>query len=67
MLKITGIELFQTLRRIYLLKKGIRDLSYIDKRNSKANNKYMKCYDSSKERKFILYLDENDLYGLSRS
>ena len=29
----------------------------------KANNKYMKCYDSSEESKYITYLDLNDLYG----
>ena len=69
MLKITGIELelISDIEMYLFIEKGIRDLSYIDKRNSKANNKYMKCYDSSKERKFILYLDGNNLYGLSRS
>ena len=29
----------------------------------KGNNKYMKCYDSSEESKYITYLDLNDLYG----
>ena len=38
-------------------------ISYIAKRYSKANNKYMKCYDSSKESKYITYLDENNFYG----
>ena len=43
------------------------DISYIAKRFSKANNKYMKCYDSSKESKFIVNLDENNLYGWAMS
>ena len=34
----------------------------IAKRHSKANNKYMKCYDSGKENKFIMHLDANNLY-----
>ena len=38
-------------------------ISYIDKGNSKTNNKYMKCYDSSKENKYIMYFDANNLYG----
>ena len=44
--------------------KGIRrGISYIRKRHSKENNKYMKCYDSSEESKCITYLDANNLYG----
>ena len=38
-------------------------ISYIAKRHSKANNKYVKCYDSCKEREYIMYLDANNLYG----
>ena len=38
-------------------------ISYIAKRHSKANNKYIKCYDSSKESKHIAYIDVNNLYG----
>ena len=34
----------------------------IAKRHSKANNKYMKSYDSRKESKYITYLDANNLY-----
>ena len=50
------------------IEKGMRgDISYISKRYSKANNKYMKCYDSSKESKFIMYLDANNLYGWAMS
>ena len=36
-------------------------ISYIAKRHSKVNNKYMECYDSSKEDIYITYLDANDL------
>ena len=42
-------------------------ISYIAKTPSKANNKYMKCYDSSKESKYIMYLDVNNLYGWTMS
>ena len=46
------------------LEKGIRGgISYIAKRYSKANNKYMVDYDSREESKFIIYLDANNLYG----
>ena len=37
-------------------------ISYIAKRYSKANNKYMKSYDDdSKPGKYILYFDANNL------
>ena len=36
-------------------------ISYIAKRRSKANSKYMECYDSSKESIYIIYLDANNL------
>ena len=36
-------------------------ISYIAKRYSKANDKYMKCYDDIKQSKFILYIDVNNL------
>ena len=39
------------------------DISYIVKRFSKANNKYMGRYDSSKESKYITFIDANNLYG----
>ena len=43
------------------------DISYIAKRNRKAKNKYMKCYDSGKENKYVLYFDANNLYGWAMS
>ena len=46
------------------IEKGMRgDISYIAKRYSKANIKYMKSYDSSKESIYITYFDANNLYG----
>ena len=50
------------------IEKGMRGgISYIAKRYGKANNSYMKSYDSSKESKYIKYLDANNLYGWAMS
>ena len=50
------------------IEKGMRGgISYISKRYSKANNKYMKCYDSSEESKFVMCLDANSFYGWAMS
>ena len=50
------------------IEKGTRGrTSYLSKRHSKANNKYMECYDSSKESKYITYLDANNLNGWAMS
>ena len=38
-------------------------ISYIAKRHSKASNKYIKCYDSSEESKYIMNLSANNLSG----
>ena len=70
MLKMTGIKLdLISDNDIHLfIEKGMRGaISYISKRYSKANNKYMKCYDSSEDSKFIMYLDANNLYGWAMS
>ena len=37
-------------------------ISYIATRHSKANNKYMECYNSRKESIYNTYLDANNLY-----
>ena len=69
MLKMTTIELELRIRAIEIdmhlfIEKGMRgSISYINKRHSKSNNKYMKCYDRSEESKYITYLDANNLYG----
>ena len=70
MLKMTGIklDLISDIDIHLFIEKGMRGgISYISKRYSKANNKYMKCYDSSEESKFIMLLDANNLYGWAMS
>ena len=45
------------------IEKGMRrGISYIAIRHSKPSNKYMECYNSSKESKYITYLDADSLY-----
>ena len=67
---MAGIQL-DLISDIYMhlfIEKGMGGgISYIAKRHSKTNNKYMECYDSSKESKYITYLDENNLYGWAMS
>ena len=70
MLKITGIELepISDIDMHLFIEKGMRaGIYYISKRHNKANSKYMTCYDSSKESKYITYPDANNLYGLEIS
>ena len=64
MLKITEVELeliSDTDMDLFLEKWLGGAISYIAERHSQANNKYMKCYDSSKENKFIMHLEVNNL------
>ena len=70
MLKMTGVKL----KRIFdidmylFIEKELRGrISYIAKRYSEANNKYMKNYDPKKSSKFLTYLDVNNLYGWAMS
>ena len=42
-------------------------ISYIGKRHSKANNKYMKNYDRTKPSMYITNLDMNNFYGCGMS
>ena len=70
MLKLTRIELdlISDIDMHLLIEKGIKGgISYIVKRHSKANNKCMECYDSTKESKYITYFDANNLYGWAMS
>ena len=70
MLKMIGIELeLITDNDMHLfIEKGMRrGISYIAKRYSKANNKYMQSNNGKKPNKFITYLDANSLYGWAMS
>ena len=70
MLKIKGkeLDLISDIDMHLFIEKGMRGvISYIAKRHSKANNKYMECYDSGKESKYITHPDANTLYGWERS
>ena len=70
MLKMTGVELEKNSDiDIYLfIEKGLRGrISYIAKRYSEVNNKYMKNYNPTKSSKHISYLDMNNLYGWGMS
>ena len=63
---MTGVKLEKiSKKKMYLfIKKGLRGgISYIAKRYSKANKKYMKNHDPVKPSKFISYKDMNDLHG----
>ena len=66
MLKMTGTEseLISDIDLHLFIEKGMRGvIYYIRKRHSKANNKYIKCYDEYKENRCIMYLDANNLNG----
>ena len=70
MLKMTKIELeLISDSDMYLfIEKVMRGgISYIAKRHSKANNKYMQSHDVNKPSKFIVYLDANNVYGWAMS
>ena len=52
----------------FFIEKGRRaGISYINKRYSKANNKYCKDYDKEKPVNYIIYLHTNNLYGHAMS
>ena len=66
MLKMAGVRLEKVFDiDMYLfIEKGLRGgISYIAKRYTNANNKYMKDYGPIKPSQFITYLDMNKLYG----
>ena len=70
MLKTTKVELkkIDNADLHLFIEKGMRGgISYINKRFSKANNKYCPDYDRTKTEKFITYLDMNNLYGQAMS
>ena len=70
MLKMTEIELKRNSEiDMYLFtEKGLRGgISYICKKYSEVNNKYVKNYDPTKPSKLISDLDMNNLYGWGMS
>ena len=70
MLKIIKIELEKKSNPDTHLftRKGMRGgISYINKRYSRANNKYCPDYDKTKPEIYIHYLDMNKLYGYAMS
>ena len=65
-LKKTSIELelLTDYDMLLMLGEGIRGgICHSIHRHAKANNKYMKNYNESKESSYIQYLDANNLYG----
>ena len=70
MLKMTDIELeliSDIAMHLFVEKEMRGGISYIDKRHSKANIKYMKSYYVHEPGKFIMYLDANNLYRWAMS
>ena len=70
MLKTNGVKLEKNsdIDMYLFIEKGLRGgISYIAKKYSQANNKYMKNYDPTKPSKFIEYLHKNNLYGWGMS
>ena len=66
MLKTTVVKLekISDIDKYFFIEKGLRGgISYIAKRYTKANNKYMNDYEPKKLSTFISYLDMNNLYG----
>ena len=70
MLNMTKVvlELISNADMYLFFEKGMRStVSYISKRYSEVNNKYLKCYYPKQESKYIIYLDTNNLYGYTVS
>ena len=65
---MTKLELISDPEMYIFFEKNMKGgVSYISNRYSKANNKYLKCYDPKQEQKHIMYLDTNNLYGYAMS
>ena len=69
-LKKTGVELelLTDYDMLLMIEEGIRGgICHALHRYAKANDRYMKDYDESKESSYIQYLDANNLYGAAMS
>ena len=66
-LECTRSPHFTLLMYLFIEKRLGGGISYIAKRQSKANDKYMKNYDPTKLSIYIPYLDMNNLYGSGMS
>ena len=69
-LKMAGVKLgkLSDIDMHLFIEKGLKGgISYTAKRQSEANNKYMKNYDPTQWSICILYLNMNNLYGWSMS
>ena len=62
------LEFISDVGMYLFFEKGTRGrISYISKRYSKANNKYLKSYHSKQELKHVIYLCVNNSYGYAMS
>ena len=70
MLKMTKVQIEKISNadmHIFIERGMRRGISYINKRHSKANNKYCPDYDKNKPENNIYYHDMNNLYGYAMS